>query len=188
MKILLIGGRGMVAGGNSKYWMLAVMLRAVGHEVRVRECVETGSAEGKVTAEDVLWAEVIVGYSNGIASLWHLWHKLAAAGYTLALKLLVIVAGVPDTALGQFYLGLWHVPEFVGTAVCFDVNDIPASCTIQNAGAVDIDFGQPLSTARFNNVHCGNLFPVVMPIAAKHIGIVEKQEVIDAIASLIGAA
>ncbi len=184
MRILLIGGKDMKVNGPSKFWTLVALLKSAGHEVRAKACVQTGKTS-KVTQADVAWADVYIVYSWGCASLWHLWHSLVFADS----KMLIIVAGVPNVSLLQFYVNLWHAPTFIDRAVCFDVNDIPTSCTFQNPGAVDIDFGQAIpADAKYLNINCGNLFPVIAIPSTKHVGIVEKQEVIDAIVLLVGSA
>ncbi len=184
MRILVGGGLGMKVGSDSKYWTLRPRLEAFGHEVRLRECLESGKPPNKVTTEDVLWAEVIVGYSYFVASTWHLWHSLS----THATQILIMIAGVPDAGLQQFYVNLWHAPTFISSAICYDVNDIPTSCTLQNPGNVDIDFGQDIPNSKYINVNCGNLFPLIMLPGQKHVGIIEKQEVIDSIVAFVDVA
>ncbi len=184
MRILLIGGKDMKVNGPSRFWTLVYLLIAAGHDVRAKECVETGHESNKVTRADVEWADTYIVYSWGCASLWHLWHSIVFS----TSKILIIIAGVPDAGLAQFYVNLWHAPTFISRAICFDVNDIPTSCTLQNPGNVDIDFGQNIPIAKYVNVNCGNLFPLVMLPGQKHVGIVEKQEVIDSIAEFVNAA
>src|SRR6187549_857591 len=118
MRILLIGGRGMKITDPSKFWTLATLLSAAGHTVRFKECLETGTGLAKVNVHDVRTAEVIIAYSYGVASTWHLWHSMT--DHTP--QILFLIAGVPDAALGQFYVNLWHAPSFVARAVCYDVN------------------------------------------------------------------
>ncbi len=184
MRILLIGGLWMKVTDSSRFWSLVGPLSAAGHTVRYKECIESGVGAAKVTADDIRFAEVIIAYSYGVASTWHLWHTMT--GHHT--QLLVMIAGVPDSNLSQFYVNLWHAPTFISRAICFDVNDIPTSCTLQNPGNVDIDFGQDIPNAKYVNVNCGNLFPLVMLPGQKHVGVVEKQEVIDSIAAFVNTA
>ncbi len=183
MRILLIGGKDMKVNGSSRFWTLIYLLTAAGHDVRAKECVETGSPDNKVTRADVEWSDAYIVYSWGCASLWHLWHSIVFA----TSKILIIIAGVPDAGLQQFYVNLWHAPTFIEWAICFDVNDIPTSCTLQNPGNVDIDFGQDIPSTKYVNVNCGNLFPLIMLPGQKHVGLVEKQEVIDSIVAFVDA-
>ncbi len=184
MRILLIGGKDMKVNGPSRFWTLLVLFAAAGHDVRAKECVETGQLFNKVSREDVEWADTYIVYSWGCASLWHLWHSIVFA----TAKILIIVAGVPDAGLQQFYINLWHAPTFISRAICYDVNDIPTSCTLQNPGNVDIDFGQDIPNAKYVNVNCGNLFPLVMFPGQKHVGIVEQLGIIDSIVAFVDTA
>lgn len=186
MNILLISGKGMKLGSASRFWTLIALLRANGHTVRAKQCLQTGPVANKVTPQDVQWADVIVPYSWGTASLWHIWYTILKA--PTPTKLLIMIAGVPDAKMAQFGFGIWHAPTFVERAVCFDVCDIPNSYTFQNPGAVDIDCGQAIPDTRYVNVNCGNLFPVFSIPSFKHANIIEKTIVIDSIVSLVGKA
>lgn len=186
MNVLLISGKGMKLGSVSKFWTLAPRFRAKGHTVRAKQCLQTGPTANKVTVADVQWADIIIGYSWGTASLWHIWFTLLKAATPT--KLLVVIAGVPDAKMLQFGINIWHAPTFVKRAVCFDVCDVPNSYTFQNPGAVDIDCGQAIPDAPHVNVNCGNLFPVFAIPGYKHVNIIEKQLVLDSIVNLVGGA
>lgn len=192
--VLIIGGFGMSLNvqhndaridDGSAYWGLANRMVAAGHNVTVRECLETGEGSDKVSPGDVLDADVIVSYSYGTASLKEIWHDFAKQ-IDKRVALWVIVAGVPDAWMAQYYGTLWHKPPFVDRAVCFQVADVPASCDLQNTLTVGIDsfVSDGTSTADIN-VDCNGLFPPLMAPGDKHKGIKESPQVLQAIAQLI---
>ncbi len=130
MNILIVGGFGMRTLDGEPYWTLGARLTANGHTVRLKECEQTGQA-AKVASEDFLWADAICAYSYGMASQLGL-----STDRTTPLKLLIIVAGVPDVWSLQWYGQVWTLPEYILKARDFQVQAVPVSEYIRNRAPV----------------------------------------------------
>ena len=184
MNILIIGGFTMTITDGEAYWSLAQTLAAPGNATRIRECAQSGQL-APVTPADLLWADAVICYSYGMASYINLAHALAPswpAGKTH--QLLVVIAGVPDFWMGQFYTDLWQLPEFVDSARCFQVDAVPASEPIRNRDALWLNFGQPIPAGtRWANFNCNPLVANLAPID-KHTHIQNHPQVHAAIAAL----
>lgn len=150
--ILVTAGWLMKLGDGSAYWSLKERLESLSHTVVLRQCEEMGNGP---SLEDLLAADVIIVYSYGTATLWDIMHKyrkqIAAAKKQW--KGLIIVAGVPDWALGQLYGSIWHAPEFFDRAVCFQVTAIPASAQLENVDVVQIPLTEFCDGDVVDNVH-----------------------------------
>jgi hypothetical protein len=201
MRILLIGGFRMRVGDGSAYWTIADKLQALGHEVRTAEALGYGMTPTphSLRADDLLWAEGFIAYSDGVASEKMLEHAIMAHGASLPLKEVgVIVAGVPDVWFGQIGISIWHFFESIALGYAFNVNDVPNSygllATANYVTAdVPLDSFKPSDAFAPNNgskgirvnVDCDGLFPSLAAIAAKHIGVANHPAVIEAIVSCI---
>jgi hypothetical protein len=177
------------AAGDA-YWSLADVGEELGYSVRLRECIEDWFGRPPirhpVTIEDLRWATHIVLYSFGGASAWHLWHNAQPPIEGIPYELLVMVATVPDAALMQFGIGLWHAPKYVRRVVNYDVQDIPTSCTLKDCPhAIFGDTTERTLWGHGITYRCDNLFPAVLPIGQKHIQIKDHPQVLAAIAALL---
>ena len=169
MKVLIIGGYQMLVTDGSAYWALAATLRADGHEVRARECAEDWLCAGpraKVAADDLLWADAVVCYSYGMASWKHIGHRLQKAWPAgKRYKIACVVAGVPDFAYAQFYGNLWHLWDWVDKGRCWQVDAIPASAALGNAGYRWVGAGEPIpADVRWVNINCNQLVAGLNPV------------------------
>lgn len=189
MNILIVGGNGMQVDDGSAYWTLKATLESQGHTVRLRECLETGTGANKITLVDLLWADGIVCYSYGCASVKALWHD-AAQSWPAGKKYLrwVIVAGVPDAWMEQFYGSLWHKPLFVDVATNFQVDAIPASCELQDvAWATFAQMNPDSLRERDYVINCNALVDTLDPVS-KHTHIENDPRLLATIGTLFGAA
>ncbi|HUO07939.1 MAG TPA: hypothetical protein VM008_06545 [Phycisphaerae bacterium] len=184
MKVLIVGGFGMAIGDGEVYWTLGETLAINGNVTRLRECDQTGKA-APVTSDDIIWADAVVCYSYGMASYINLVHDLAKDWPNGKIhQLLVVVAGVPDFWMGQFYTDLWQLPAFVQLGRCFQVDAIPASEPIQNGGNAWANFGDALpANTRWGNFNCDALFASLLPVD-KHTHIQNDPQVVSAIQSI----
>ncbi len=179
MKILVVDGFTEHCGD----WTLAAKLRGLGHDVLERECVQNWNAL-HVTLEDVLWADVVCGYSFGVSSLWDVtdgWKKVVARGHKL--ELLCLVAGCPDWMQGQF--DVWTAPPSAKKCVAFYSNRaFPVNATLKRAPFVTMADalwrGSPVA-----NVQCDELFPASMNPIDIHKTIQNTPEVLAAIVGLV---
>jgi hypothetical protein len=178
---LLIGGNLMHPLDGDAFWRL-------GDKETVR------AAWNEVTTSQVIAASRIVCYSYGCANLWDRWRQLVQHGAKPLHKLLVIVAGVPDSWLGQFGVGIWHAPDFIQQAVCFNIDVIPVlspqSYPLRNAGATrysllpgNLNMMLPLYT-KYANIDCNSLVAGFDEVS-KHTHIKDAPEVIAAINNLL---
>ncbi len=175
------------AMGHS-YWRLADTGIAKGYNVRLRECMQDWPGRPAerfpCTPDDLRWATHVVVYSYGAATAWHQWHEMNPPLEGTPYEVLALVAGVPDLALGQFKIGLWHAPHTVKTVRCFDVHDVPVSCTLKDTGTVNI--GDDYDTTLHGmNINCDKLFAPLMMPGQKHEQIKDHPQVLAAIADLL---
>ncbi len=176
------------AMGHS-YWRLADTGQAKGYSIRLRECIQDWAGRPQenrypCTLNDLLWATDIVVYSYGCATVWHEWHQAQPPIIGTPYESLSIVAGVPDLALGQFKIGLWHAPRMVKKVRCFNVADLAISCDLKETPTVRIGecYDQ---TVHAMNIDCNPLFSPVMFPGQKHEQIKDHPQVLSAIADLL---
>lgn len=179
MNDLIIGGYNMNPGDGAPYWSIADASAQVGNAVRVRSCGPTNADE------DVMWADRVVCYSYGMARFKKTIHDLASEWPDgKKFPLVVVVAGVPDAWMFQFYGSLWHLPPFVERGVCFQVDAIPVSCTLKESCAVSIELGDPIPNVSRVNVNCNWLVSSFDPIG-KHTRIQNHPQLIQAVSKLL---
>jgi len=177
--ILIIGGFLMKLGDGDRYWSLSQRFTDTGHEVRLRTCLQDHDSD-RVTIDDLLWADVIVAYSYGVASTWELrkqnLDQIQAAGKRW--KLWIVVTGVPDAMFGQLYPDLWHAQPEVGRTILFDVISVPVSCGLQSDHTT-IHLGEPMPTDGDVQIDCNWL-------GLSHTTIKDDDRVLDAIFTAAG--
>ncbi len=183
MKILQVNGYTEHCGD----WTLAAKLREAGHDVLERECVQNWNAL-HVTLEDVLWADVVCGYSFGVSSLWDVtdgWKKVVARGHKL--ELLCLVAGCPDWMKGQF--DVWTAPPSAKRCFSFNTNrGYPTSSRLKGIG--QYAFAEQCwgwDQLHSYNIECDSLFPAGITPIDIHKTIQNRPEVLDAIAGLVAS-
>jgi hypothetical protein len=189
MNILVVGGRGMTVNDGSAYWTLDATLQAQGHSVELAECVETGSHERKVTLADLLYADSIVCYSYGCASVKEIWHDNAKTWPAdKRYNRWIVVAGVPDVWMEQFYGSLWHKPLFVDVATNYQVDAVPASCELQDV-AFCLFGNQPDSVHdRDYVINCNALVGGYINPVDRHTHIQNHPDLLKAITTMLSPA
>ena len=144
-------------------WTLASMLRAAGHYVEERECLQNWGTFNEVSLTDAQRATGIATYSWGQASL-----VAVTSGQDSAMtpvELLVVVLGVPDLLRGQSHSGSWFKPSWAKRVVCFQAqNAWPTSEWFKDEGHVWIAFEDPTliskaldATTPVVNINCDKL-------------------------------
>ena len=123
-------------------------------------------SRAKVAADDLLWADAVVCYSYGMASWKHIGHRLQKAWPAgKRYKIACVVAGVPDFAYAQFYGNLWHLWDWVDKGRCWQVDAIPASAALGNAGYRWVGAGEPIpADVRWVNINCNQLVAGLNPV------------------------
>jgi hypothetical protein len=190
MNTLLIGGFQMLVGDASAYWNLGGSLPTSASTVRLRECLESGGSY-KLSVDDIYWADQIVSYSYGTASIKELWHREAQVMGPKSYAKWFVLAGVPDIWMQQFYGDLWHKPPFVGLACSLQVSDVPVSCTFSNLGPKSFfSFGSRENQILTSSINlaCDELFPTFMPPGEKHIQIKENPRILQFLSHQLGVA
>ena len=127
MKGLWIGGYGEEdINGNIGFYTLARMSQNPGDDITLVDW-------GHLDTNDFDNVDYVVVYSYGCAAFWRMIFTLTKTGIKIpALKMLIILCGVPRFWWGQFYGLLWNVPSFVQSAICYNINSIPYSVPIRN--------------------------------------------------------
>lgn len=190
-KVLLVGGLGMKIGdyepGQGGFWSLGERLIAKGHEVLLRECMQSADPGTVCTLNDMLWATDTIVASYGLATTKAIEttaKKLSQWPWEKAHDTRVVIAGVPDRNLGQFKFGMWHAETEDKRAISYNVDDIPFSCPLRTLGAEKVTLEKIPLGWKYLNVNCNPLFPAIDIPSVKHSGVINHPKVLDSIASL----
>lgn len=205
--VLIIGGYEMLLADPDDYWALADRLTAAGFNVRCKECDQDWAFAGarqKATAADILWADIVICYSYGMATYKNICHDLAKTWPVDKFHdMVIVVAGVPDAWMLQFYGNIWHLGSYVKKARYFNVDATPASAGCKDEGVEDFEWYEDIGPEDFRvnaldgvtgvlspqdlsrvNINCNRLVESLDPVS-KHTHIKDNPALLQAIFDMV---
>lgn len=199
INLLVSGGYFMTVGDKSPFWEIPTLAAREGvnlSSARNRECVEDwwgAPPRTKLTIGDILSTDVDVVYSYSMASRQDLLHDHAREiPPTFRKRLLVVLAGVPDAWMSQFYGDIWHVHGFHDRAIFINVNATPKSAGVVNSGYRNLSWDDSLPTlnlsdpsTRWLNVDASSLFPALSSPIFRHTSLCNDSRVIERVISYL---
>lgn len=126
---LIVSGFLMKENDGSAYWQFADTLKTIPGVTFLER------AWNDLNDEDLVGRDFVICYSWGVASVFKAFERMKQRGLTL--PVLIILAGVPRGFLQCIAVTAnkgWQVPDFVAEAICLQVDSIPVSWPIANAG------------------------------------------------------